>query len=214
MSETPQTLFDELAEDYENLREELAWDPFVHIQKAFEGRILKGLKILDAGCGTGECTRWFQKQGAEPYGLDISPAMCYLAAERSENIPYLNHDLSETLPFESGRFDGVVALGCLEYVENIEDTVREFRRVLRSGGIFLGCFERYGEDCPNGEEKSVVFFDEWIRYRQSESQIREMLERYFDEISLERVHGFKLTDDDGNETGEYTQYIRAIAKVK
>ena len=59
MPDTPQTLFDELAEDYESMREELAWDPFVHIRDAFKGS-LKGLKILDAGCGTGECCRWFQ----------------------------------------------------------------------------------------------------------------------------------------------------------
>lgn len=213
MSETPQSLFDELAEDYETMRCELSWDPFVHIEKAFAGRDLKGLQILDAGCGTGECCRWFQKQGAEPYGLDISPEMCFRAAERSENIPFLNHDLSEELPFNAERFDAVVALGCLEYIETIEETVREFRRVLKPGGIFLGCFERYGEDCPGGDEANVVFFDDWMRYRQSEDAIRCMILSMFSHAEFERVHGFMMTDDDGNETGEYTQYVRVIAVV-
>jgi ubiquinone/menaquinone biosynthesis C-methylase UbiE len=211
MPDTPQTLFDELAEDYESMREELAWDPFVHIRDAFKGS-LEGLKILDAGCGTGECCRWFQAQGAKPYGLDISPEMCFHAADRSENIPYLNHDLSDPLPFDDGQFDGVVALGCLEYIEQIEDTVREFSRVLKPGGIFLGCFERFGEDCPNGCDREVIFFDDWMRYRQNEAEIRAMIGRSFEHSELRRVPGFKLTDDDGCETGERTQYIRVIAR--
>lgn len=214
MSESPESLFDGLAEEYESIREELAWDPFIHIKEAFKDRDLRGMAVLDAGCGTGECTRWFQSQGAEPYGLDISSEMCFLAVERSENIPYLNHDLSELLPFPDERFDAVVSLGCLEYIENIEQTVSEFRRILRPNGLFLGCFERYGDDCPGGCAEQIVFYDDWIRYRQSEEELSKMLSRYFSRFELNRVDGFKLTDDDGNETGEVTQYIRVIAVVQ
>ena len=207
MLESPDTLFDQLAEDYEAMREELAWDPFPHIREAFAGTDFKGLQILDAGCGTGECTRWFQAQGAQAVGLDISPEMCFQAACKSENVFYLTHDLSEPLPFEDGRFDGVVALGCLEYLENIEAVIAEFARVLKPGGIFLGCFERCGSDCPNGEDKSVVFFDHWMRYRQTEPEIEGYCAQYFKSYALKRVDGFIL-----QETDERTQYIRVIAK--
>ena len=207
--ETPQSLFDELAEDYENMRTEVGWNPFPHIEKAFEHNDLCGLEILDAGCGTGEATRWFAARGAKPYGLDISPEMCWIAAERSENIPYLNHDLSEPLPFEDGRFGAVVALGCLEYLENIEFTLDEFVRVLKCDGLFLGCFELFGEGCPDGFEPSVVFFDNWMRYRQSEDQIRSMILARFADAEFTRVPGFIL-----EETHEQTQYLRVIAKNK
>lgn len=205
--QTPDSLFDQLAGEYETMREELSWDPFPHIKEAFHGMDLTNLDILDAGCGTGEVTRWFAKNGAKPYGLDISPEMCFLAAERSENIPFLNHDLSDPLPFNDERFDAVVSLGCLEYIENIENTIREFARVLRPNGLFLGCFERYGEDCPNGMEPSVVFFDEWMRYRQSEPELQKLIYTYFKEARFERVPGFLL-----EETNEQTQYIRVIAR--
>ncbi|MBR4985092.1 MAG: class I SAM-dependent methyltransferase [Proteobacteria bacterium] len=212
MHETPQTLFDELADGYEEMRKELGWDPFVHIKAAFAPETLANKRVLDAGCGTGECTRWLQAQGAEPYGLDISPEMCFAAAENSENIPYLTHDLSEALPFDDKRFDIVIALGCLEYLENIETTVAEFARVLDAHGVFLGCFERYGDDCPGGHDKTVTFFDDWARFRQSDDEIKSLISRYFSSFELAHVPGFKLTDDDGNETGETTQYIRVIAR--
>ena len=207
MPESPQSLFDALAQDYESMRRELKWDPFVHIREAFHDMSLKDLDILDAGCGTGECTRWLAQQGAKPYGIDISDEMCFIAADRSENIPYLAHDLSEPLPFGNARFDAVIALGCLEYIENIEATVAEFARVLKPDGLFLGCFERYGDDCPGKNEKNVVFFDEWMRFRQSETEIRQMHEKYFKSFEITPVRGFLL-----EETNEYTQYLRVIAK--
>ena len=213
MSESPQTLFDALAEDYESMREEVGWNPFVHIREVFENSDLSGKAILDAGCGTGECTRWFQSRGASPYGLDISPEMCFKAAENSENIPYLCHDLGEPLPFEDDRFDGAVALGCLEYIPNIEETVREFARILKPNGAFLGCFERCGKDCPGGNALSVVMFDDWVRFRLPENEIRAMILRHFAHAEFKRVPGFKLTDDDGKETGKQTQYLRVIAVV-
>ena len=207
MPESPQTLFDALAQDYESMRRELKWDPFVHIHAAFPNDDFRDLEILDAGCGTGECTRWLASQGAKPYGMDISDEMCFLAAERSENIPYLSHDLSDPLPFDDNRFDAVIALGCLEYIEHIEDTVREFARVLKPNGVFLGCFERFGDDCPGGNQRNIIFFDEWMRYRQSDAEIRQMHEALFQTVDLCRVPGFLL-----EETNETTQYIRVIAR--
>lgn len=163
--QSPDTLFDALALGYETMRKELAWNPFTHIEAAFDGVDLRGMEILDAGCGTGECTRWFAEQGACPIGIDISGEMCFHAAERSENIMYLQHDLRDPLPFASSRFDAVVALGCLEYIADIRATVEEFYRTTKPGGMFLGCFERFGDDCPGKNARQVVFFDEWMRYR-------------------------------------------------
>ena len=113
------------------------------------------------------------------------------------------------MPFDDKRFDAVVALGCLEYLEDIEFTLDEFVRVLKHDGMFLGCFEIFGEGCPNGFEPSVVFFDNWMRYRQSEAQIRSMILARFNEAVFERVPGFIL-----EETHERTQYVRVIAKNK
>lgn len=199
-------LFDALAEDYETMRQTLGWDPFEHIKVAFSGYDFRGKRILDAGCGTGECTRWFKAQGAVPVGIDISGEMCFQAAERSENIMYMQHDLNERLPFDDANFDGVVALGCLEYLPDIERSVKDIFRVMKPGGIFLGCFERFGEDCPGGCAAQVTFLDDWVRYRQS----REVLEGLFSSVAsdfrMDEVCGFIL-----EETHERTRYLRVIA---
>lgn len=205
--QSPGTLFDALAAEYETMRKELAWDPFPHIAAAFDGVDLRNMEILDAGCGTGECTRWFASQGAKPIGIDISGEMCFHAAERSENIMYFQHDLREVLPFGSASFDGVVALGCLEYLSDIRAVVEEFHRVTRPGGMFLGCFERFGDDCPGKNARQVVFFDEWIRYRQSRTMVEFMFAPLYRHIEIAPVSGFLI-----EETGETTQYWRVIAK--
>ncbi len=208
MSDSPRDLFDELAENYETMREELDWSPFEHVEEAFRDFNLSGARILDVGCGTGEVARRLQARGAEPYGLDISPEMCMTAAERSENIPFLPHDLNEPLPFDDARFDAVIALGCLEYLPDIEAVVDEFCRVLTKDGLFLGVFERCGADCPDGDAEEVEFLDDWVRYRQPEAAIHAMIEARFENVRFERVHGFKLVDT----TNEYTQYVRVIAR--
>ena len=205
--QSPDTLFDALALGYETMRKELAWNPFTHIEAAFDGVDLRGMEILDAGCGTGECTRWFAEQGASPIGIDISGEMCFHAAEMSENIMYLQHDLRDPLPFASSRFDAVVALGCLEYIADIRATVEEFYRTTKPGGMFLGCFERFGDDCPGKNARQVVFFDEWMRYRQSRTMIESMFAQRYRHVDIEPVAGFLI-----EETGETTQYWRVIAK--
>ena len=205
--QSPDTLFDALAEDYESMRREVAWDPFVHIHAAFDGFDWNGVQALDAGCGTGECTRWMQAQGAVPVGIDISGEMCFHAAEKSENIMFITHDMNNPLPFDSCRFDAVTALGCLEYLPDFASAVREFHRVMKPGAVFLGCFERYGDDCPGGCERETVMFDEWMRYRQSREDLETVFNALFDDVRFDKVPGFIL-----EETDEQTQYWRIIAR--
>lgn len=204
--QSPETLFDAWAAGYEDMRTEVFWDPFLHIEAVFGSRKLGALRVLDVGCGTGEVARYFAQRGAAVYGLDISSEMCLKAAEMSENIPFLPHDLSEPLPFEVASFDIVIALACLEYLPNVEQTVAEISRVLVDGGQFLGTFERLGHDCPGGMAEAVELFDDWMRYRQSPEELKAMLTRHFKKIDYLHTTGFMLEDGEG-----MTQYIRVLA---
>ncbi|MGI5830377.1 MAG: class I SAM-dependent methyltransferase [Bradymonadia bacterium] len=203
---SPAYLFDPIAADYENMREEIAWSPFPHVAAAFCDWSMQNKRVLDLGCGTGEVTRFLQSQGAKAVGVDISAEMCFVAAERSENIQFLPHDISQPMPFADASFDAVIALGCMEYLKEPADVLADIARMLSPRGRLLAVFERRGADCPGGDAASVLFFDHWMRYRCNEKELETLLKPHFSHYRLERVLGYIL-----EESNETIQYIRVIA---
>jgi SAM-dependent methyltransferase len=90
-------------------------------------------RVLDVGCGTGTWLRAAHGTGATVVGLDLSHAM--LAATRAAvpDAP-LTRAGATALPFAPGSFDTVLALWMLYHVDDKEGALREFARVLASGG--------------------------------------------------------------------------------
>jgi SAM-dependent methyltransferase len=86
-------------------------------------------KILDLGCGTG----WVADYFADYTGLDISSSAVAEGRRQGRNV--MLGDAGERLPFEDGRFDGVIAKDVLEHVPSPVQTVVEIRRVLAPGGL-------------------------------------------------------------------------------
>ena len=74
---------------------------------------LTGLRILDAGCGTGALAVEAAERGAEVVAIDLSPTLVGLARERAPkhlNIEFRVGDMSDSA---LGRFDHVVAMDSL-----------------------------------------------------------------------------------------------------
>jgi SAM-dependent methyltransferase len=104
---------------------------------------VRGLDVLDLGCGTGYWCAWFARLGASPTGLDLSEAQLETAREmqREFGIDFpLIHASAEDPPLAGGSFDLVfseygAAIWCDPYV-----WIRHAHRLLRPGGrlIFLG----------------------------------------------------------------------------
>jgi SAM-dependent methyltransferase len=103
---------------------------------------VRGLDVLDLGCGTGYWCAWFARLGAVPTGLDVSERQLETAAEmqREHGIDFpLVHASGEDVPFPDAGFDLVfseygAAIWCDPYV-----WIPEAHRLLRPGGrlIFL-----------------------------------------------------------------------------
>lgn len=80
------------------------------------GADLRGLRILDAGCGTGALAVEAARRGAEVVGIDVSPSLIDIARERlpadlgDGSVQLLAGDM---LAPELGRFDHVVAMDSL-----------------------------------------------------------------------------------------------------
>lgn len=108
-----------------------------------------GGEILEVGCGNGEI--WKNRLPLPESGIrlmltDFSDGM--VAASRNslgerQNVTYQTADVS-SLPYDSCRFDAVIANMMLYHVPDIERALGEIRRVLKNGGAFYCA--TYGEN--------------------------------------------------------------------
>lgn len=208
---TPGELFDQLADDYESLRLEVGWDPWPHLWAATEGLELRGLRVLDVGCGTGEVARALIERGASVIGVDASGRMCELAASRTPGATFIEAMLSgapRSLPLRDDAFDLVLALGCMEYVEDQEGACAELCRVARPGGRVLYALELCGEDLPAGSARSVAMFDDWRRHRRTLLEVEAIATALLAEATVEVISAYLL-----EETGEQLMYGRVIGQA-
>jgi len=99
---------------------------------------LRGLNVLDAGCGEGHNTRILARRGARLTGVDISERMIELAleAERREplGIQYRRTSYADLGMFPGAAFDAVVSFMALMDGPRFDVAMRECYRVLRPGG--------------------------------------------------------------------------------
>jgi ubiquinone/menaquinone biosynthesis C-methylase UbiE len=92
--------------------------------------------VLDVGCGSGTLAI-LAALGCRVFGVDISPLNCGQAV-RNGYAAAVVADVAE-LPFTDRSFDAVVSLDVMGHIpfERKDDCIREWRRVLRAGGVQL-----------------------------------------------------------------------------
>jgi magnesium-protoporphyrin O-methyltransferase len=91
---------------------------------------MHGMRLLDAGCGTGALAMEAMRRGADVVAIDLSPTLIQLARERSVNeyqngpgrIEFLAGDMLET---GLGHFDYVIAMDSLIHYDT-PDIVEAF----------------------------------------------------------------------------------------
>jgi len=98
-----------------------------------------GMRIIDLACGPGTLTRVLAADvtpGGEVVGVDLAPGMVELARRSSPpNASFEVMDI-EHLAFADGVFDAAVCGHGLQFVPDLDQALRETRRVLRQGGTF------------------------------------------------------------------------------
>jgi len=95
--------------------------------------------ILDAGCGTGRNIIYLQTMGFDVHGIDVSTEAIRIARSTSNETTDYRVGTLTNLPYASGTMDFVFSIHSLEYgkLEDIRKSVREIKRVLKSGGLFF-----------------------------------------------------------------------------
>ena len=94
-----------------------------------------GLKILDAGAGTGRLAMKMAKMGASVVALDVSEKMLEVLRKKNK-IETIVGDV-KSLPFEEGTFDWVVAAFLIVHIKDPGRFFDEAYRVLKDGGRLL-----------------------------------------------------------------------------
>ncbi len=176
---------------YDTLMSEIPYDEwFEKLLGHMKSRGKDHGHVCELGCGTGEMTGRFSDAGYEVTGIDLSPDMLALAAQKKredQNILYLNQDMTD---FSLHKSADVVLCICdsLNYLLTEQELVQTFQCVrsgLKEDGIFVfDCKTEYcytecigNEIRCEDEENYTVIWDNWY---DRETKINEyMLTMFF-----------------------------------
>lgn len=112
-------------------------------------RPVRGLRLLNLGCGTGGFNVAAETAGALAWGVDLDAEAVAIARARVSRERIVRA-AAESLPFRGGDFDLVYCVSTLEHVADATQALREMVRVLRpQGTLYLhtpsrwSCFESH-----------------------------------------------------------------------
>lgn len=100
---------------------------------------LRGLRVVDLGCGFGWFCRWAREQGAaQVFGFDLSERMLDRARTMTSDaaISYVRADL-ERLELPEASCDLAFSSLALHYLADLEPLLAEVQRALVPGGRFV-----------------------------------------------------------------------------
>lgn len=120
---------------------------------------VRGLSVLDYGCGHGMAAIVLARRGAIVAAFDLSPGYVAEAQERAHangvDIECVAAD-GEALPFASESFDAVWGNAILHHLD-LPQAGRELHRVMKPGGIAVFCE-------PWGGNPLLGFARRWLPY--------------------------------------------------
>ena len=97
--------------------------------------VIKRSVILEVGCGPGFFLKRIENDFVT-YGLDVSESAILEAKERAPKSKLFT-GTAESLPFNDGQIDCVIAFDVIEHLERPEAFLKEAARVLTKGGILI-----------------------------------------------------------------------------
>lgn len=129
-----------------NLQEWFGGIDIYLFDQLLKGRIVRGMSILDAGCGSGRNIVYLLKSGFEVFGVDESSSALAqtrgLTTNLAAHLPAGNFRVEsvEKMSFDDASFDVVLSSAVLHFArdeDQWQQMLTEMWRVLKPGGIFF-----------------------------------------------------------------------------
>jgi malonyl-CoA O-methyltransferase len=117
-------------------------NPLIALEEPWVDKLLgdvRGLAMVDVGCGTGRHALRLAAAGANVHALDFSEAMLARARTKAARLPivFQTHDLAQPLPFADDTFDRVVCGLVIDHIADLVSLFREMHRVCRPTGFVV-----------------------------------------------------------------------------
>jgi SAM-dependent methyltransferase len=143
-------------------------------------RLVRGRRVLDAGCGAGYGSAMLSAAGADAVtGVDRAQAVLEVAQQGApENVRFEVADVA-SLPFAAASFDAVVCFEVIEHVEDRDAVLDELRRVLAPDGLLI-------ISSPNRDR--YVPGNPHHRHEYTPRELRAALEARFPAVALVAQH--------------------------
>ena len=186
---------------------------------------VRGLEVLDLGCGHGWLSRYLIEAGAKVCGIDGSVELLKRACQVCPEAEFSMADLTKGLPDLRRRFHRIVSYMVLMDIPEIDPLLNSVRQALRKGGRFIftmthPCFYGYKSrlDPATGEMYCGVAGylepDEWwIESFGGHRHYHRSLTYYFEHLRANRLAVTRLYEPSHSpRTAENVEFHRRIPK--
>jgi len=107
-----------------------------------KGRIPRGSRVLDAGCGSGRNLVYLLREGYEVFGVDADPAAIASVRDLAPHLPATNFRVEplEAITFDEASVDFVISSAVLHFARDdgeFQAMLLGSWRPLKPGGIFF-----------------------------------------------------------------------------
>ncbi|MCB9811189.1 MAG: methyltransferase domain-containing protein [Candidatus Nomurabacteria bacterium] len=110
--------------------------------------------MLDFGCGTGEFTSLLTEKADSVIGTDVAP-MIDMARIKNPEVKFVVWDGNDSVPYELGVYDVIFAKLSLQFIEDLESTVKRLYKITKTDGFLIVSVPNPDKICKQFSLESV-----------------------------------------------------------